>query len=573
MRQKLVLGACAGLFFMVTSQAASSHPSDYPAPVRARSGMVVTASRYATQVGIRVLREGGNAVDAAVAVGYALAVTDPCCGNLGGGGFMVYRPAHGQARFLDFREVAPRAATPSLYLDARGEPVPGESLWSWKAIGVPGTVAGLEEARRLWGTWSTSRLLAPAIQLARRGFRLSQGQHRELVADARRLRDDPSAMRIFFRDGQPLPAGTRIRQPTLALTLARIAKGGARAFYQGEPAHAVVAASLRNGGILSLADFADYRPVVTRPLTCRFAGDRVITAPPPGGGATLCEMLNILSGYSLNREGFHRARSIHFIAEAMRWAYADRNRFLGDPAFVKMPLRRLLSARYAQKIRDRIAPEKATPSSDVRPGIRVVQEGHDTTQYSIVDRDGNAVSVTYTLNTFFGTGLMAPGTGFFLNNEMDDFTTALGHPNTYGLVQGRINAIAPGKRPLSSMTPTIVTQAHRVEIVTGSPGGSTITTTVLQILLNRLVYHLGASASVDAPRVHMQWLPDVLYYEPGALDVRTRRRLVRWGYHLKRGAPWGSLHWGDADSIFRSPTGLWEGVNDRRHPSGLAAGD
>lgn len=573
MGYRIFFGACAGLFVMVTSQAALSTTIGYPAPVRARSGMVVTASRYATQVGIQVLREGGNAVDAAVAVGYALAVTDPCCGNLGGGGFLVYRPAHGQPWFLDFREVAPRAATPSLYLNAQGEPVPGESLWSWKAIGVPGTVAGLEEARRLWGSWSTARLLAPAIRLARRGFRLSPGQYRELVDDARRLRADPSAMRVFFRKGQPRPAGSRIRQPALAATLTRIARGGARSFYQGEPAHAVVAASRKNGGILSLADFADYRPVVTRPLTCRFAGNRVITAPPPGGGATLCEMLNILSGYPLGRDGFHRARSVHWIAEAMRWAYADRNRFLGDPAFVRMPLRRLLSPRYAERIRDRIAPKRATPSSEVRPGIRMIREGHDTTQYSIVDRAGNAVSVTYTLNTFFGTGLMAPGTGFFLNNEMDDFTTALGHPNEYGLVQGRINAIAPGKRPLSSMTPTIVTQGHRVEIVTGSPGGSTITTTVLQILLNRLIYHLGASASVDAPRIHMQWLPDVLYYEPGALSARTRRRLARWGYHLKRGAPWGSLHWGDAESIFRSPLGLWEGVNDSRHPAGRAAGD
>jgi gamma-glutamyltranspeptidase/glutathione hydrolase len=534
--------------------------------------MVVTASRYATRVGIRILRAGGNAVDAAVAVGYALAVTDPCCGNVGGGGFMIYRPAHGQAWFLDFREVAPRAATPNLYLNARGEPVPGASLWSWKAIGVPGTVAGLEEARRLWGTWSAARLVAPAIRLARRGFRLTRGEHRELVGDARRLRADPSAMRIFFRNGRPRPAGSLIRQPALAVTLSRIAQGGARAFYRGPPARAVVAASRREGGILSLTDFADYRPALSRPLTCHFAGDRVITAPPPGGGATLCEMLQILSGYPLARDGFHRARSVHFIAEAMRWAYADRNRFLGDPAFVKMPLRRLLSARYAQRIRNRIAPEKATPSSAVRPGIRMVREGHETTQFSIVDRAGNAVSVTYTLNTFFGTGLMAPGTGFFLNNEMDDFTTAVGHPNAYGLVQGRINAIAPGKRPLSSMTPTIVTHAHRVEIVTGSPGGSTITTTVLQILLNRLVYHLGAAASVDAPRFHMQWLPDVLYYEPGALNPKTRRRLAEWGYHLKQGPPWGGRRWGDAESVFRSRTGLWEGVNDNRHPSGLALG-
>ncbi len=545
----------------------------YPPPVVARHAMVVTAEREATRVGIAVLREGGNAVDAAVAVGYALAVTDPCCGNLGGGGFMIYRPARGRARFLDFREVAPQAATPDLYLNAKGQLIPGLSLYSWKAIGVPGTVAGLERARRLWGTWSRARLLAPAIRLARHGYVLTPGDVRFFEDDARRLARDPHAVRIFFSHGRPLQAGMRLRQPTLANTLERIARGGVRAFYDGPIARAIVEASHRHGGILTLADFRDYRPVVTRPLRCRYRGVEIITAPPPGGGATLCEMLNILRGYPLGRDGFHSALSVHFITEAMRFAYADRNTFLGDPDFVDMPLRRLLSRAYARAIRRRIAPHRATPSSALHPGVFASPEGHDTTQYSIVDRFGNAVSVTYTLNTFFGTGFMAPHTGFFLNNEMDDFTTAPDHPNAYGLVQGVVNAIAPGKRPLSSMTPTIATRGGHLFLVTGSPGGSTITTTVLQVILNLVNYHLGAAAAVDAPRFHMQWEPDLIYYEPGAFSGHTMTLLRHWGYHFRAGSPWGSRDWGDAETVFVPSKGRLEGVNDIRNPAGLAEGD
>lgn len=545
----------------------------YPPPVRARHAMVVTAEREATRVGLAVLRAGGNAVDAAVAVGYVLAVTYPCCGNLGGGGFMIYRPAHGPARFLDFREVAPRAATPHLFLNRQGKPVPGLSLYSWKAIGVPGTVAGLEMARRLWGTWPRARLLAPAIRLARHGFVLSANDAHMLREDERHLAQDPHAVRVFFAHGRPLPVGARVREPTLAHTLEAIARGGAKAFYDGPIARAIVASSRRHGGILTRADFRDYRPVVTRPLRCRYQGYDIITIPPPGGGATLCEMLNILSGYPLARDGFHTALSVHFIAEAMRWAYADRNTYLGDPAFVHMPLHRLLSKTYARSIRLRIRRRRATPSSRIHPGIAFSPEGHDTTQYSIVDRHGDAVSVTYTLNTFFGTGFMAAHTGFFLNNEMDDFTTAPGHPNAYGLVQGPVNDIEPGKRPLSSMTPTLVTHQGHLEIVTGSPGGSTITTTVLQVILNRVDYHLGASAAVDAPRFHMQWEPDVIYYEPGAFTPHTMAILRHWGYHFRAGSPWGSRTFGDAESVFVSPTRWLEGVNDWRYPGGLALGD
>ncbi len=545
----------------------------YPQPVRARHTMVVTAEREATHVGFAVLRAGGNAVDAAVAVGYALAVTDPCCGNLGGGGFMIYRPAHGTARFLDFREVAPRAARADLYLNRQGQLIPGSSLYSWKAIGVPGTVAGLELARRLWGTWSRARLIAPAIRLAQSGFVLTPGDVRLFDDDAGRLAQDPHAVRVFFSHGHPLGVGVRLRQPTLAKTLERIARGGARAFYAGSIGRAIVAASRRHGGILTRADFLDYRPVVTHPLRCRYRGVDVITAPPPGGGATLCEMLDILKGYPLGRYGFHSVRSVHFITEAMRFAYADRNTFLGDPAYVHMPLRRLLSRAYARSIRHRIAPMRATPSSEVRPGVSLNPEGHDTTQYSIVDRWGNAVSVTYTLNTFFGTGFMAPHTGFFLNNEMDDFTTAPGHPNAYALVQGAANDIAPGKRPLSSMTPTIATRGGHLLIITGSPGGSTITTTVLQVILNLVDYHLGAAAAVDAPRFHMQWEPDQIDYEPGAFSAQTMDLLRRSGYRLHAGSPWGSRYWGDAETVIVTPSGWLEGVNDVRYPAGLAQGN
>lgn len=517
----------------------------------AQHAMVATAQHDATQVGVDILRAGGNAVDTAVAVGYALAVSDPCCGNIGGGGFMLIRLHDGRERFIDFRERAPLRATATMYLDARGNVRPNASLRGWLAVGVPGTVAGLETARREFGTKSRERLIAPAVALARDGFVLAAGD--ELLPDGK----------------TPLP-GTRFRQPQLARTLELVAKDGPGAFYQGPIARTIVAASRANGGILTMDDFAGYRVEEAPPLHCSFDGYEIIGAPPPSsGGVTLCEILNIIAPYPLARWGRHDAMSIHYVTEAERLAYADRNAYLGDPDFVHDPVAQLLAPEYAARLRAKIKPERATLSADVHPGLSIsASEGADTTHYSIVDRWGNAVAVTYTINDSFGADVEAGNTGFFLNDEMDDFTSKPGVPNLYGLVQGSQNAIAPGKRPLSSMAPTIVTRDGKLAMVTGSPGGSRIITIVLETLLNALVYGMDAQAAVDAPRTHMQWLPDLLQYEPGALSGATSQRLAQMGYALHQFPPWGS-----AQAIVIDPaTGVLEGGSDRRTPAGSAQG-
>jgi gamma-glutamyltranspeptidase / glutathione hydrolase len=517
----------------------------------AQHAMVATAQHDATQVGVEILGAGGNAVDAAVAVGYALAVTDPCCGNIGGGGFMLIRLHDGRERFIDFRERAPLRATATMYLDARGNVVPNASLRGWLAVAVPGTVAGLETARRQFGTMSRERLMAPAIALARDGFVLTDGDE-------------------LLPDGRTPPPGTRFSQPQLARTLGLIAKNGPGVFYSGPIARAIVTASRANGGVLSMDDFRRYRVEETSPLHCSFDGYQIIAAPPPSsGGVTLCEILNIIAPYPLARWTWHDAPSIHFVTEAERLAYADRNAYLGDPDFVHDPVAQLLAPQYAATLRAKIQSQRATTSADVHPGLSTAaSEGGDTTHYSIVDRQGNAVAVTYTLNDSFGADVEAGDTGFFLNDEMDDFTSKPGVPNLYGLVQGVQNAIAPGKRPLSSMAPTIVTRDGKLRMVTGSPGGSRIITIVLETLLNALVYGMDAQAAVDAPRTHMQWLPDLLQYEPGALSGTTSQQLAQMGYALRQIQSWGS-----AQAIVVDPkTGALEGGSDRRTPAGSAQG-
>lgn len=521
-----------------------------PEGATASHAMVATAQHDATQVGVDVLRAGGNAVDAAVAVGYALAVTDPCCGNIGGGGFMVVRMHDGRERFLDFRERAPLRATPTMYLDARGNVRPSASLRGWLAVGVPGTVAGLETARREFGTMSREQLIAPAIALARDGFVLIAGDE-------------------LLPDGKSPPPGTRFRQPQLAATLELIAKNGSGAFYRGPIARAIVEASRANGGILTLDDFARYRVEEAPPLHCSFRGYDIITAPPPSSAVTLCEILNIIAPYPLERWGWHDLRSIHYVTEAERLAFADRNAYLGDPDFVRNPVAQLLAPQYATKLRATIQPGRVTPSSDVQPGLGPASnEGTETTHYSIVDRWGNAAAVTYTLNASFGADVVAGDTGFFLNDEMDDFTSKPGVPNLYGLVQGAANDIKPGKRPLSSMSPTIVTRGGALQMVTGSPGGSRIITIVLEALLNALIYGMSAQAAVDAPRTHMQWLPDALQYEPKAFSEATSSRLVQMGYAVRRFPQWGS-----AQAVVVDPqSGMLEGGSDRRTPAGSADG-
>ena len=549
------------------------------APVQAigRHAMVVTEEHYATSVGVDVLRAGGNAVNAAVATAYALAVVDPCCGNIGGGGFMLVRESGGLERVIDFRERAPERATRTMFLDRNGDVVPFRSRKGWLAVAVPGTVLGLETARREFGSMGRAALMAPAIALAREGFTLDAGD--EIPFDgsttagytgAYSLPAQPNVRAIFLPNGRFLRAGETLTQPQLARTLEAIAAGGPETFYRGPIARAIVAASDAGGGILTLSDFANYRVEESPPVRCRYRGYDVASVPPPSsGGVTLCEILNVIAPFPLAHWGWHSARSVHYVTEAERRAYADRNAYLGDPDFVSNPVAALLRPEYAAKLRSEILPDRATPSSDVKPGFHAIaREGNHTTHFSIVDRWGNAVAVTFTLNDWFGADVIAGSTGFLLNDEMDDFTAKPGAANMYGLVQGARNDVAPGKRPLSSMAPTIVAKDGKLAMVTGSPGGSRIVTIVLETILNAIVYRDGARRAVDLPRTHMQWLPDRLEYEPDSLDAATATKLRAMGYTLDRKRPWGS-----AQAIVVDPaTGTLYGGSDRRRPSGAALG-
>ena len=568
----------------VLAQAASQ-----PA-VEAQHGMVVSSQRYASEVGTRILQEGGNAVDAAVAVGYALAVVNPCCGNIGGGGFMTIHLADGRNTFLNFREMAPAASTERMYLDAQGNPIKDLSLYGYLAAGVPGTVMGLDRALAEYGRLPRSKVMAPAIKLARGGFILNRGDTDILDTKVDRLSKDPAAAKIFLRpDGKPFQPGDRLVQKDLASTLELIARQGPDAFYKGPIAQAVEHASKANGGILTANDFANYKVTEGPPLTCSYRGYALISSPPPSsGGTTICEILNILEGYDMKALGFRSAQSVHLMVEAMRHAFLDRNTYLGDPAFVKNPLDRLLSKDYATAIRARIDPEKATPSKAVQPGIEP-HEKTETTHYSVVDTEGNAVSVTYTINDSFGSTVVAPGTGFLLNNEMDDFTVKPGVPNLFGLVQGKANSIAPGKRPLSSMSPTLVTKDGKTFLVVGSPGGSRIITITLETILNILDYGMAPQEAVDAPRIHHQWLPDEVFYEPYGLSPDTMKILEGMGYKLTEQAPWGAAELVEMGTIgapvqgTRSfgtgagfsgnvRAGFVYGANDNRRPAGAALG-
>ena len=493
--------------------------------------MVVSSQRLAAEAGAEMLRLGGNAIDAAVAVGYAEAVTNPCCGNIGGGGFLVARLADGRNIFLNFREMAPAAARADMFLNADGSVDPGASLRGWRSAGVPGSVLGLDTALTKYGALPRTRVMAPAIRLAREGFVLTRGDADILARAASRLRRSPTAASIFLRpDGAPLAPGERLVQSDLADTLAAIAATGPDAFYRGRAAAAVARGS---GGALTEADFAAYAVTESEPLSCAYRGRIVLSAPPPSsGGATLCEILGILEGYDLRALGFHGARSIHVMTEAMRHAYLDRNNFLGDPAFARNPLEWLLSRDHAERIRSLIA-DRATPSVELAAG-KPPHEHRETTHYSVLDRAGNAVAVTYTLNGAFGSATMAEGTGFLMNNEMDDFTVKPGTPNLFGLVQGEANAIAPGKRPLSSMAPTIVLREGRVSMVLGSPGGARIITAVLETILNRIDHGMAPQEAVDAPRLHHQWLPDTLFAERRALSPDTPRDAGGHGSRRRR---------------------------------------
>lgn len=551
-----------------------------PAPVEAEHGMVVTAQHLATDVGVDVLKSGGNAVDAAVAVGYALAVVYPTAGNLGGGGFMTIRMKDGKTTFLDFRERAPLAATKTMYLDAKGDIVPRASLDGYLAVGTPGSVMGFETAREKYGTRKREELIAPALKYAKEGFTLEQGDAASFATGAKRLAKDDEAAKIFLKaGGSPYVSGEKLVQPDLAAVLQSISEKGPDAFYKGAPAEAIVKASQAKGGILAKEDFEQYKVRELKPIECNYRGYDIISSPPPSsGGVIICEILNVLEGYPLSYLGYGSAEAVHIMVEAMRYAYVDRNAALGDPDFIDNPISKLLDRSYAASIRAKIDPYRAGTSANLKP--LGGKESTETTHYSVIDDEGNAVAVTYTLNGSFGAGVVAPGTGVLLNNEMDDFTSKPGVPNLYGLVQGEANAIAPKKTPLSSMSPTIVTKDGKPFMVIGSPGGSRIITITLEAIINVVDFGMDISQAVNTPRIHHQWQPDTVYLEPYALSPDTEKALAAMGYKFDGGN--NTPVWGQAAGILVGGKSLAEiekgggarynGAMDSRATEGSANG-
>lgn len=536
------------------------------APTRARSTMVSAAASGATEVGVSVLRQGGNAVDAAVAVAFALAVVFPQAGNIGGGGFMMIRLADGRVSALDFREKAPLAATRDMYLDDEGEPN-GASLGGPLASGVPGTVMGLWEAHRRFGSLDWARLVEPAIKLAQ-GFEVDRalaGSIRRAVGD---LAPFEASRAAFLPGGSPPDEGDTFRQPDLERTLSRIRDEGADGFYAGETATLIASEMARGGGLISEEDLATYTAVWREPISFDYRGYHVHSMPPPSsGGVTMALMAHMLEPYDPAGLGWHSTGTIHLLAEIWKRAYADRNQLLADPDYLDLPLARLLSPEYARERAADISTERATPSSQIGPGL-TLPEGSQTTHFSIVDGEGNAVAVTTTLNSFYGSGVTVTGAGFLLNNEMDDFSTRPGSPNQFGLVQGEQNAIEPGKRMLSAMTPTIVENPEGdLLMVLGSPGGSTIITTVFQVLVNVVDFGMSLTQAVNAPRVHHQHLPDRLMYEAGGLPGAVVDSLEALGQAVsERG---GSS--GEVQAIMVLGDGTREGHSDPRE-SGTSAG-
>ncbi|ETK17441.1 gamma-glutamyltransferase [Pseudomonas sp. FH4] len=546
------------------------------APVAGENGMVVTAQHLATHVGVDVLKAGGNAVDAAVAVGYALAVVYPAAGNLGGGGFMTVQLADGRKTFLDFREKAPLAATADMYLDKDGNVVPGLSAKGHLAVGVPGTVSGMELALSKYGTLKRAQVIAPAIKLAENGFALDQGDIDMLHSATEEFKKDQDLRGIFLNKGEPLQVGQKLVQKDLARTLREISAKGTDGFYKGWVAKAIVDSSQAGKGIIAQADLDKYQTRELAPIECDYRGYHVVSAPPPSsGGLVICQIMNILEGYPMAELGYGSAQGTHYQIEAMRHAYVDRNSYLGDPDFVQNPVEHLLDKNYAAKLRAAIEPQKAGDSMAIKPGV-APHEGSNTTHYSIVDKWGNAVSVTYTLNDWFGAGVMASKTGVILNDEMDDFTVKVGVPNMYGLVQGEANAIAPGKAPLSSMSPTIVTKDGKAVMVIGTPGGSRIITATLLTILNVIDYKMNIQEAVNAPRFHQQWMPDSTNLETFALSPDTQKILESWGH--KFAGPQDANHLAailvGAPSLDGKPVGnnRFYGANDPRRNTGLSLG-
>jgi gamma-glutamyltranspeptidase/glutathione hydrolase len=495
--------------------------------------MVVTREPRATEVGLKILESGGNAVDAAVAVGFALAVTHPSAGNIGGGGFMLIRLADGRTTFLDFRERAPAASSRNMYLDASGNPTQ-DSVVGYRASGVPGSVAGFEYAARKYGRKPWAELVDPAVELASKGLTLSWSESSSMENAARTLGRFAESKRVFLRDGNYYQPGELFVQPDLARTLARIEKLGAKDFYQGETARLLAKDMSEHGGLIAAADLAAYKVIERAPLTGKYRGYDIVTSPPPSsGGVGILQMLGVLEATGYEKGGAGSAEVVHYMTEAMRRYFADRAQHLGDPDFVKLPLRALLDPAYIAKLRASIDPEQATPSSAIHAAAVVDVEANETTHYTIADGEGNLALVTYTLNGGYGSKVTATGLGFLLNNEMDDFAAKPGSPNMFGLVQGENNAIQARKTPLSSMVPTIVLKDGKPYLALGSPGGATIINTVLEVLVNAIDFGMNVQDAVNWPRFHHQWLPDQLQIENG-YSPDTIALLERRGYKIRR---------------------------------------
>lgn len=546
--------------------AAYDHSYSVFHPVKAQQGMVASEHELASQVGLQILQQGGNAIDASVAVGFALAVVLPNAGNIGGGGFMIYHDGQSQTTTsLDFREVAPSGAHRDLYLDAQGNVIDGKSLFTHYAVGVPGTVAGLEYALKKWGSMPLATVMQPAIDLAESGFTVSDTLAKVLANSEKNMGKWPATTAIFWRDGAPLKAGDQLLQKDLARSLRLIAKQGSSAFYQGDIAKKIAEEMQPYAGAISYQDLANYKVIEREPIRGTYRDFDIVTMPPPSsGGVHLVQILNILERWPLGEWGHNSAQSIHHMAESMKLAYADRSEYLGDPDFVDIPIIGLTSKAYADHLSTRIQPQ-ATPSSEIKPGQPAPYEGDQTTHYSIMDKAGNAVGVTYTLNTNFGTGIVAADTGILLNNEMDDFAAKPGVANAYGLVGGDANAVEAGKRPLSSMTPTLVLKQGQPILVTGSPGGARIITTVLQTIMNTIDYDMNPAESASALRVHHQWTPDELRVEQG-LNIDTIRLLEERGHNVQIKASMGRTQTVQRDGSTLS------GYSDPRNPDGATLG-
>ncbi len=529
-------------------------------PVWAKNGMVASQEALASAIGRDILQQGGNAVDAAVAVGFALAVTLPRAGNIGGGGFMLIHDAKkNETIAIDYREKAPKAAFRDMYLDENGNADEERSRYHGLAVGVPGTVDGLLLALAEHGTMTREQVLAPAIRLAEEGITVTPGLSNSLQGLAERMTKWPSTAKIFYHeDGRALQPGETLKQPELAASLRRIAAQGRDGFYQGETADKIIAAIKGAGGTMTAEDLRDYHSVKREPVRGDYRGYEIVSMPPPSsGGIHIIQILNILEGYDLHASGANTAKTIHLMAEAMQLAYADRAEYLGDPDFIKIPVKGLTSQKYADSLRAKIDPDKARPGAEIRHSDPLPYESDQTTHYSVVDKDGNAVANTYTLNFSYGTGLVAEGTGILLNNEMDDFSAKPGVPNGYGLIGGDANAVEAGKRPLSSMSPTIVFKDGKPFLVTGSPGGSRIITTVLQIISNVIDHDMNIAEATHAPRIHDQWTPDEIRVEH-ALNADTVRLLENMGHKVERKSAMGSTQ-----SIMVTPEGLY-GASDPR---------